>query len=89
MQRPLWIGLHAPCFSQRRDVTFGLRPVHCCLRRGERGIVVGLRHLVGDIVGIDDPVLSVDDKDGSLQQSPFLQQHPIGLAEALVFVGGE
>ena len=45
-----------------RDVTIGLRYTHCCLGRGERGVVVRLRHLVGDIVGINDPVCSINDE---------------------------
>jgi hypothetical protein len=80
----MWHRVAVSRERRARVVTIGLRHVYCCLRRSERGVVIGLRHLVGDMLGKDDPVRSLDDKDRPLQQPPFLHQHSVGLAEPLV-----
>lgn len=40
-------------------------------------IVIWLFHLIGDVFGVDDAVLLVDDEDCSLQKPPLFQQHTV------------
>ncbi len=49
------------------------RPVACCNRRR----IVRLGHLVGYILGIDDSVVTANDKNSPLQQPPLPDQGAI------------
>jgi len=51
--------------------------------------VVWLTKLIGDVLGVDDAVVSIKHKDGSCELSPLLDPHPIVLPELLTAMGRE
>jgi hypothetical protein len=43
----------------------------CGSRGGNRGVVVGLRHLIGDVFSVPNRVVTVDDEHGALEETPL------------------
>src|SRR6266516_1949251 len=59
------------------------------MRRCDRRRVVWLGHLIGHVLGIDQPVVAADYKDSALKQSPFLDQHAVIAPELLAAMCGK
>ena len=51
-------------------------------------LIVRFMHLVSNIFDMNDAIIGMDDHNGTLQQTPFFEAHPILLAElAFVIIG--
>ncbi len=81
------LGVAEPGGSGQSGAAAGtaLKRVECSDRR-HRGVVVGLRHLVGDVLDVGQSVGAVDHEDRPLEQAPFLDQHAVAAAEVFVLV---
>ena len=59
------------------------------MNRLQSRCVVWLTQLIGDILGVDDVVVAIKYKDGSLEQTPLLEPHTVALAKLLTPMGRE
>src|SRR5947209_5600222 len=49
--------------------------------------IVRLTHLIGHVFAVDDAIVAINHKDGSLEQTPFLEPHSVVLPELLTTMG--
>src|SRR5438045_836839 len=59
------------------------------MNRLQSRCIVWLTQLIGDILGVDDVVVAIKYKDGSLEQTPLLEPHTVALAKLLTPLGRE